>query len=204
MPIRRRRSPFTWDVRASRFRRGATGQFLSKRTVIRAFELAIAKNARELREISLQLRAGEISLRAWQLETALRLKDAHLWGAAIARGGRLSQADYGRLGQLLKSRYSYLSRFAADIQSGKQPLDGRFLSRASAYLLHARQARHDAERHEMFEVQGFRFEENRLSTAENCAGCLEATALGPVPIGTLPEIGTRDCLYNCKCEVVYS
>lgn len=178
--------------------------FVSKQVITRAFELAIARNRRGMREISLQLRNGEISLRQWQREVAVRLKDAHLYAAAIARGGKLTAEDYGRIGRLVRDRYAYLARFGEDLASGAQALNGRFLNRADAYVLHARQARHDAERVEMREVQGLEFEENRIAAVENCVGCLQATAMGRVPIGTLPAIGTRDCLFQCKCQIVYS
>lgn len=183
--------------------------FVSRQVITRAFEIAIARNRRGLRQASIQLRNGEISLRQWQREVATRLKDSHLYAAAIARGGKLSQADYGRIGRLVRDRYAYLARFGADIASGAQPLNGRFLNRAEAYVLHARQARHEAERIEMLEVQGLGFEENRLGAADHCEsgdriGCIEASAMGRVPIGTLPLVGTRSCLYQCKCQIVYS
>lgn len=201
---RRRRSGFTWDATSSRFRRRSSGQFLSRRVVIRTFEFAINRNRREMRAVSEQLRDGEISIRQWQREVARRLKDAHLYAAASARGGRLEAPDFGRIGRLVRDRYEYLAKFGADIASGKQPINGRFLVRADAYILHARQARFEAERVEMAEVQGYTHEQNRLNAFENCVGCTNATMLGRVPIGTLPPIGTRDCLAQCKCEVVFS
>jgi hypothetical protein len=209
MPIRRRRSAFRWDTKASRFRRASSGQFLSRKVVIRAYEGALAGTRRTVRAISLQLRNGEITVRQWQREVAVALKDAHVYSAALARGGQLSQADFGRVGRLVRDRYRFLEQFATDVAAGRIPLDGRFLARAEGYVLHARQARHLAERVEMQEVQLLTHEQNVLSPGENCEsgdriGCIEATAMGRVPIGTLPDIGTRTCLFHCECLVDYS
>jgi hypothetical protein len=54
---------------------------------------------------------------------------------------------------------------------------------------------------------GYTMEENILAPAEHCEGegsCVEETAKGKVPIGTLLPIGTRKCLTNCKCRIEYS
>lgn len=203
MPPRKQRSAFVWDTAASRFRR-RSGQFVGRPVVIRAFEFALARTSREVRTASLALRAGTISLRDWQSVVAVSLKDAHLYAALIARGGRLDSVDLGRVGQLVRERYQFLGQFAADIASGKQPLDGRFLLRSQNYVLHSRQSRVNAERVEMRDVQGMLFEQNVLSAAESCAGCEAASNAGRVPIGTLSPPGTRDCLAACKCELVYS
>jgi hypothetical protein len=55
--------------------------------------------------------------------------------------------------------------------------------------------------------EGYTMEENVLGLAEHCEGsgsCVEVTAKGKVPIGTLLPIGTRLCLTSCKCTIAYS
>jgi hypothetical protein len=42
-----------------------------------------------------------------------------------------------------------------------------------------------------------------LGEAEHCDECLEDSAMGFVPIGSLRSIGDRLCLTNCHCRLVY-
>lgn len=197
-------SSFAWNAGASRYIRRSTGQFVTRATVRRALERALVNAKLEMRGLSQSLAAREISIATWQLGMAEGLRATHLYAAAIARGGfaQLTAEDYGRVGTLLRSRFLFLNRFAGQLEDGLL-LDGRFLQRAGMYIDAARTAFQHAERAEMQENQGMTEERNVLSDAEHCDGCLDATDEGWVPIGELPDIGARDCLTNCQCEIEY-
>ena len=51
---------------------------------------------------------------------------------------------------------------------------------------------------------GFRFERNVLHPADHCDQCVNQSALGTVPIGSLVPIGRRTCRSNCRCTLSYS
>lgn len=51
---------------------------------------------------------------------------------------------------------------------------------------------------------GYAWERNILGDAEHCAECVEATLRGWVPIGTLPRIGARLCMVNCRCTMRFA
>jgi hypothetical protein len=209
MPPRNQRSlgggsSYAWNSAASRYVRRSTGQFVARATVRNALNRALTRAKGEMRSLSEQLARGDITLVGWQLGMADGLRATHLYAAAIARGGfaQLDAADYGRIGLLLRSRYGFLNRFAAEIEAGLVR-DGRFLQRAGMYINASRTAFQHADRAEMEDNQGMTEERNVLAEAENCAGCLDATDEGWVPIGELPDIGARDCLTNCQCEIEY-
>jgi hypothetical protein len=131
-----------------------------------------------------QLRTNQISLDAWLLEMRTLVKDVHLYSAAAAKGGwaQMAQADYGRVGQIVRKQYDYLDVFANDIANGL-PLDGRFLRRVALYGEAGRATYHDVEALEM-DVRGMDEERNVLHPADHCGDCVEMTRLGWVKRGS--------------------
>lgn len=110
----------------------------------------------------------------------------------------MSPADYGRLGPRLKEQYKYLGKFAKEIEKGL-PLDGRFMQRMKLYSQSGRVSFDAIQRAEMIK-RGMREERNILHKADHCRDCLEETAKGWVPIGTLTLIGHRQCRSNDRCS----
>lgn len=150
------------------------------------------------------LQSGRISVADWRERMAAHIKATHLYSAALPRGGwaQLTAADFGRVGRLVRIQYEYLNNFATQLAAGL-PTDGRFLARARMYQNAAREVYHVAERVEMKDVQGLEEERNILAQADHCDVCLEETAKGWVPIGSLRPIGRRTCLTNCLCRIRY-
>lgn len=135
------------------------------------------------------------------------IKNIHLYSAAIAKGGwaQLTQADFGRVGKIVRSEYKYLERLASGIGDGSIPLDGRFKDRSSQYAEAGRDTYHEIERATM-RAAGYTLESNVLHPAEHCTGagsCVEQTARGKVRIGQLIPIGRRRCLRKCRCSLAY-
>jgi hypothetical protein len=85
----------------------------------RPVDRRVQSDARSLAE---QLRAGEISLRAWEAEMRVVVKDSQLLGASSAVGGwaQLDQRSLGRAGQSIRTQYEFLDQFAIDVMRGKQ------------------------------------------------------------------------------------
>lgn len=150
-----------------------------------------------------ELRTNQIGLDAWLLEMRTLLKDVHLYSAAAAKGGwaQMAQADYGRVGQLVRTQYDYLDVFANDIANGL-PLDGRFLRRVALYGEAGRATYHVVEALEM-DVRGMDEERNILHPADHCGDCIDMTELGWVKRGELIPIGQRQCLTGCHCTLQY-
>lgn len=197
-------NPYKWSPATGQYV-GPGGRFVARSTVRAAIDLALdAEKARALL-LSQKLRNGTISLDAWRAEMREMIKTVHLYDAAIARGGfaQMTAADYGRVGQIVRLEYGWLERFAVDLASGRQPLDGRFLRRAQDYAEAGRATYHATETATMRNA-GFRYEWNILHPADHCIGCLGETSRGRVPIGALIPIGSRDCRRKCKCTKGFS
>lgn len=183
----------------------SNGRFVPDSMVRAELDKALQTSQKNMRELSQSLRAGKTTLADWQTGMMAEIKAVHTNSAALSKGGwgQMTQADYGRVGQQIRTQYDYLRNFANQIASGEQRLDGVFLRRADMYFEAGRGTYHEFERREM-SIRGFDEEANILEpTARHCNGCLEQTARGWVPVGSLIRIGSRDCLTRCRCRIQY-
>lgn len=194
---------FRFNDRASRYISPA-GQFVSQATVNDALNSAVKAAARDMHALTQQLREGTLAIQDWQAAMMQAVKDSQLASAALAKGGfaQMTQADYGRVGQSVRAQYGYLQTFAQQLADGSIALDGRVPRRAELYVEAARGMFDKQQRADM-RRRGMTEERNILNATESCDGCLDATALGWVPIGTLPPVGTRTCLSRCACSVIF-
>lgn len=194
---------FRYEARNDRYRDTKTGRYLPRRAVREAVDGALDRGALDARGLADALRTRKLSIGDWELSMRRLIKNGHLAAAAAARGGwgRLSPADYGRVGQAVRGQYEYLRNFAREIEAGL-PLDGRFASRSTLYAEAARNHYHAHERAQAA-TRGFDEERNVLHVAEHCDGCLEQDARGWVAIGELVPVGQRTCMARCKCSIEY-
>jgi hypothetical protein len=194
---------YGWNEKAQRFFDRQTGRYVSRDFVRAAFDDVIAAESRAAQVISDALRSGKVDLGEWQAEMRRIIKDGQLQAAALARGGwdQMRAADYGRVGAAVREQYAFLDRFTQEIRKGL-PLDGRFLMRAGMYAQAARPFFHE-QQGAALEAAGYSEERNILHPAEHCQVCLDQSAAGYVPIGTLIPIGQRQCMGNDKCTMRY-
>lgn len=80
---------------------------------------------------------------------------------------------------------------------------GRFIARAESYGACVWGYAQEIARATYVRNQVFDQERLELGDAEHCPGCLEDSAKGFVPIGSLRSIGDRQCRTNCYCRMVY-
>jgi hypothetical protein len=205
MPQNNRLTPdYTYDERAARYREVDTGRFASGKAILSSLNGVIDASQANITGLTQSLMDGNITVSEWQAGMASEIKLAHVASAAAAKGGwaQMSQADWGRAGQMIRRQYQYLQGFANEIESGKQPLNGRALVRAKLYAQAARGTYEQIRRHEM-EVLGNNEERRVLGAAEHCQGCIGQAAKGWQPIGTLDPIGAEECVTNCQCHFEY-
>jgi hypothetical protein len=195
------RSKFVWNAKAGRYTIG--GRFVKQSEIRKALDASLAATSRTMANLSARLQKGNITLIEWERLMREAVKDAHLFSAALAKGGwaQMTQADYGRVGQMVRMQYTYLNRFAADIESGMN-LDGRFKARTEMYMEAGRTTYYNMY-DQVQKKLGKTEERNILHSAEHCVQCIEQTGLGWVPIGELVQIGNRLCLTRCKCDKEY-
>jgi hypothetical protein len=193
---------YAWSPGANRFRDADSGKFVPKAAVNAALDRVVGDSAANMRALTERLQAGNLTVAQWQAGMTGEIKSSHLAGSALARGGfdHLSPAENGWTGQRIRAQYEYLSKFAEQIASGQQPLDGTALARAEMYGEAGRSTHREMVRR-MGRQAGDGWEVNRLGATDSCPGCLGATAAGVVPIGTLVPVGGRDCRTNCHCTI---
>lgn len=194
--------PFGWDESTGRYRY-PSGKLVPRSVVDRGLERVIRIGALNMRSVSEDLQTGAITLAEWQTRMAGEMKLLHVGAAALGRGGwrQMDFTDWGWTGRKIRDQYAFLRSFAQDIATGVQPMDGRLLTRAALYAGAVRGTQRAME-HRQAQLRGHREERNRLGAADrHCAQCVDCSAQGWVPMGTLPAPGTRSCLSNCKCRL---
>jgi hypothetical protein len=129
----------------------------------------------------------------------------------VGAGGlaNMTPADYGRVGARLRFEYDRLARFAKQLKN-REFTRKQLMSRVEMYC-NAGHVSHEAARFDAAIGADMEEEKNNLGARENhCQtkpggrpGCLNMTAMGWVPIGTLTPVGQRQCLSSCGCYPSY-
>lgn len=195
---------YQWDTVAARFRDPLTGRYVGRDKVRGVLDDLVLRSQARITTASDALRTGNSTVAEWQATMREEIKRTHLQSEALLRGGwkQMTPADYGRVGARVKEQYRYLDNFTKELEQGKQITDGGFMARARMYAASARVGFHD-ELGKMLLGIGYTEERNVLHPAEHCAECVDMSALGWVPIGTVVPIGSRQCLGNDKCSMKY-
>ena len=191
---------YRWNVKAAQYADQATGRFVSRQLIRGQLEKVVDGSSQVMRALSQQLRDGNISLADWQLEMMQQIKTTHLAGAAMQKGGwqQMSQADFGRVGRIVRTEYEFLRNFAEQVASGKQKLDGSFTRRAAMYGQQGRPT-YLTFWDSTASQRGFDEERSILQPAEHCTECISEDAKGFQPLGQMIPIGNRICRSNDKC-----
>lgn len=180
------------------------GRFVSNSDIRKAVDAVIVSAKAELPKLTQQLVDGKLSLPEWQTKMASNIRVLHTSMGAAAKGGwaNMKAADFGRVGQLTRTQYVYLNRFAIELESGKQKLGQGAVYRSTLYGEAGRKT-YEVTKRIVMDEQGFDEERNVLGEADHCEDCLDATSQGWVPIGTLIPVGDRVCRTKCHCETEY-
>ena len=199
---------YRWNSKAKRYI-NSSGDFVKFDTIRFELDKVLDDISLDMRKLSQSFRAGNIDGATLQREGMLLIKQAHLTGGALEKGGwfQMTQSDFGRVGQVVRGEYEFFRNMLKDIESGKQKLNGSLDARMALYGQMGRSTFHGFETETMIEL-GKVGESNILSGRDHCKddireGCPTQTAKGIVPIGTLVPIGRRTCLSNCRCRKQY-
>lgn len=190
-----------WDERSRRYR-ASSGRFLPASAVRNAIDSALQKAQQRVTAVSEQLRSRSVTLGEWEARMRAELKSIHVYSGLLAKGGRsqLTPAEAGRIGRTLRDQYALLRTFADQVQSGTQPLDGRFQRRTAMYAQSGRATYEQARTRDLFSA-GFTEIRSRLTPADHCEGCVEQQALGWQSPAEFVPLGSRQCLTGCRCVV---
>ncbi len=194
---------YSFDIRAGRFRDGATGRFLPEGRIRAAADAVIDGAGQRLQTLTARLQTGSTTLAEWQDAFRTELKNLHVSVATVAHGGQpmMDQASYGWTGQRLREQYGFLNRWAADLANGTAPLDGRMLARAQLYAVNAT-ATYEGMKGRDARNSGAEYQERNISGSKDpCSVCPALSALGWQPGGSLIPVGSRPCLSRCRCRI---
>jgi len=176
--------PYRWEPTAGasgRYRDTTTGRFVPGKTVRR-----------------------ELDRLDWELAMRRHVKNVHLSAIALERGGwaNLKPQDYGRAGQIIREQYGYLKRFAGQIASGEQKLDGTLVRRAALYSAAGRNSLYRSKqanlRPEVTHQRSIR------TVRDSCWQCIELHGrVFRIGDPSFPLPGRRVCNHQCKCHLEY-
>ncbi len=193
---------YTYDMTTGRYTDTRTGQELTEVEVRHALDIALDAASVEARGMADQLRDGAVALAAWQLAMALLVKRTHYVSSALSVGGVMMQpalAPVVGTRDALREQLTFLRRFADQIATGAQRLDGDVSRRAHLYGQAARQ-HYEGARVEVKHVL-LRHDEARnvLGVADHCEECVGESERKWVPVGEMSIPGSRTCDKNCRC-----
>lgn len=182
--------------------RDEKGRRIPDADVRAAVDQVASKAADRMAGLTSRLRAGGLSLDAWTGAMAGEIKQAHLAIAMIGHGGRqaMTPARWGYLGRVIRDEYAWLRGFAVAVANDTAGSDKQIVARSRMYAATAALSFEHARDRDAI-AAGFDQERNQLGAAESCAECRDLRALGWVPAGTLPAVGSRTCRQNCACTI---
>lgn len=193
---------YGWN--GSRYYDLETGRFVSSVRVQAELETLIDASAVRMNILTQKLIDETITLADWQTGMMQQIKIANVSSAALANGGwaQMDQSDWGAVGQLVKNQYQHLRDFAKDIETGKQPLDGRALVRSDLYG-DAANGTYEQTIRRNYILDGWEEEMRVLEDGANhCDGCIDQAGHWE-PIGDLDAIGAEECATRCRCHFKY-
>ena len=185
------------------------GKVIEAAAILLLIDRLTSVGKREAKRISGRLERGEISIAQWRVAIAELLKSAHIIAASVGRGGRsrMTQSDWGKVGNKLRWQYGFLDKFTRSIVSGAVVIGaGVIANRAIKYLSApyisfqtAKQSEH------AIGVDGkpvlVRLVQN---SKEGCEECNADAALGFIPVDDMDPIGSRICGDYCLCDLEFS
>jgi hypothetical protein len=191
---------YTFDLATGRYRDPA-GALVAPAAVHAAAAALQSRTLDEVAVLSQRLADGDLSAAAWEAQMATTLRDAHLTATALAVGGWAQLPPYeSDLIDRLTGEFEYLAGFRAALPDLS---DAQQAARATLYAQGV-WATYQQMRGALADQSGM--DEERSVTDPAAASCAECDALEAddwVPLGTLPEVGERECLSNCRCGIEY-
>lgn len=193
-----------WDATRLRYVSDA-GEALEPATLRLVVDRVIAEAEAEMVTEARAVSETSFAMGDFESRMEAHILERHVAAAAAARGGLEQLTDEDRLWTRarVETQYGYLERFAQALIPPATLSAAQIEARIALYGEAAR-GTFEEMRGRVHEEAGFQEERWMLgATDNNCDGCLEQEALGWVGIGELPEVGSQDCVVNCRCSIDY-
>jgi hypothetical protein len=127
-------SPWVWSESARRYRNPRTGQFIGQTQMLALRDTYVAAQEQSAANLAQRVVQGDMPLESWHGMMRADVKDSFISQYVLGHGGRgsMTQADWGRVGAVLKAQYRYLDGFAQAIADG-QLSEAQIANRAAMY-----------------------------------------------------------------------
>jgi hypothetical protein len=146
---------------------------------------------------------GSLRLAGWFRSMRDALVPGYFAGAlAVLDDPDPPPADVAAIVAEANWQVGYLGRFRNEIATGAHLLGPATLARAAMYGDAPWSVAMNVQRAEKMR-DGLRSEKNQLGLSDHCPDCIAQTLRKWVPIGTLIEPGSRQCLTRCRCWLEY-
>lgn len=182
------------------------GRFVSDKAIRDGLDGYLAAKEKDAAALADRLASGSISLADFELGMMQNIKDAHLASAALAKGGwfYMTQADFGRVGQIVRQEYGYFREFAKQIRDkAATAVGGNIKRRVKQYMNQARLTYYAIKR-ALARLMGKGEIRSTLNPADHCAECVAFDGRWfPIDSGEYKPPGSRTCRSNCKCYEEY-
>lgn len=181
------------------------GRTLSSREVRKEVERYVEEEERKAETEAHKLRIGLIAATAFFLYMETRIEAWHKVAGAIAYGGQtqMDQERWARIERIVESEKAYLAGFAGEVAAATELTEavenraGMYANAAySTYENQVRERERDAG-----VILGRRVCEE---DGESCDECIEAATEEYMPLDELSDIGSLQCLNNCRCSIEFS
>lgn len=197
--------PVVWVVAQARYRDTKTGRFISQATVIEYVKASIDASVGMFKSLGEQVSQGILSKTAFSTAFRQEIKDETIRQYVAGRGGigSMTQADWGRVGRLIREQYKYAAKFESALGDLSE---AAIVNRASLYAQATGAAFEYGHKAAIIVSGKFKEEFWELGDAEHCSDCVDLNAKGWVPIGdlgTVPRAGATACMVNCQCNLKY-
>jgi hypothetical protein len=147
--------------------------------------------------------AGSLRLAGWFRSMRDALVPGYFAGAlAVLDDPDPPPADVAAIVAEANRQVGYLGRFRDEIATAVHILGPGTLARGVMYAEALWSTSLKVQRAEKIR-DGLASEMNRLGSADHCPDCIAQTLRKWVPIGTLIEPGSRQCLTRCRCWLEY-
>lgn len=199
---------YRFNRRTGEYRDAKTGKVVTPERLSRWIVTATESAESNLKTIAASLKSGKINVAEWTIQSATEITNMHRAVTMAAAGGKkaMTLSDWGFVGGRLRSEISYLNRFSSEIENLPEGarLTDAFIERAGSYADAGFATYEQAQRRRVIRDGTADEEANILEAGvQHCDDCLEQTAAGRVPVGTLLEIGARSCGSHCRCRIEY-
>ena len=172
--LRQGPSLWTYNAKSKRYHNTQDGRFIGLTQMAALRSEYIAHEKRAAADLASDLFSGKINLTEWQVGMREVIRRNFVTEYELAKGGRkrMTQRDWGILGQRIRGQYEYLQGFAKDLQRGRytEAQAGVVARRAGLYV----------------DAANVAFEQGK---AEGYQLVLPAH----------PGDGTSECLSSCRC-----